>query len=109
MFPVFFPGLLTFVKSYFKLGLLSILIVSLTGFISYHYVVTTRLEHNLQVSENKLKRCEIEIQNYIDKNSFSMESVEKIIEYYEKEISKLKLQIKKDGELSKEDILKKSK
>lgn len=107
MFPVFFPGLLTFIKSYFKLGLLSILIVSLTGFVSYHYVTVTRMEHKLLVAEDKLKVCEIEIQNYIDKNSFSKESVEKIIDYYEKEISKLKSRIKKDGELSKEDILRK--
>jgi hypothetical protein len=106
MFPVLFPGIFTFVKSYMKLGILSILIVSLTGFISYHYVVITRYEKKFDKMDKALKVCEADRENWIKRGFYSQDSIDKITDYYEKEITKLKNQIKRDGELTDNEILK---
>lgn len=109
MFPLFFPGLFTFIKSYLKLGIFSIGIVFITGFVSYHYVIITRYEKKFDIMTNELQTYKIEKENLLKKGLFSQESVDEIVKYYERELSTCKSQIKRDGELHNNEIFNYSK
>jgi hypothetical protein len=101
MFPVFFPGVFTFVTSYLKLIILS----ALVAFVSYHYVVVTRYEKKFDQMKADLQSCELDRDNWKKKGFFSQDTIDNITKYYEHELNKCKAKLKKDGELNNEEIL----
>lgn len=101
MFPVFFPGVFTFVTSYLKLIILS----ALVAFVSYHYVVVTRYEKKFDQMNSELKSCELDRENWKKQGFYSQESIDRITDYYNNELVKCKSQLKRDGELNNEEIL----
>lgn len=101
MFPVFFPGIFTFVTSYLKLIILS----ALVAFVSYHYVVITKYEKKFDQMSSELKSCELDRENWKKKGFYSQESIDRITDYYNSELVKCKSQLKRDGELNNEEIL----
>lgn len=105
MFPLLFPGSLDFVKSYFKVILLSVLAIALTSFISYHYVKMTWYEKQFEQMKSEIETARIKIDTYELKLKFSKDNVDQLKIYYENELQTCKSQLKREGELQKEEIL----
>jgi hypothetical protein len=105
MFPLFFPGVFTFIKSYIKMGLFFIMVTFLTGFVSYHYVVITRYEKKFDSMNMELRSLRADKENTTKQGYFSQGSIDEIVNYYERELSKCKSHLKKDGELQDNEIL----
>jgi len=105
MFPILFPGIFGFITSYIKIIILASLVVTLTGFVSYHYVSITWYEKKFDQMTKEIRAYKIDIDNWKKKGFYTQDSITQITLYYERELEKCKSQLKREGELKKDEIL----
>ena len=106
MFPFIFPGIFSFVKSYIKMVVISVFLIGFVSFVAYHYVQITWYEKKFDQMKSDLDRCMLEFDTLKEKERFLQSSINDIKTYYEKEIKSLQSQVRKDGNLKIEEILK---